>query len=608
MQRLSLLLGFMLMLLPCSYAAETDDPQWSAFGRISTPLTIWQHLIEIEEIKPVYEACRNDFANLLPTATYAIPGDARIDETFYFAIGQKKKQEESQYFVWVNGADNKTRFIGTYPSIFVFINPAYKPYRASTYEDSDSARRTENMEMPQALLALDDKSMLHIKILRDSLLDEIKSDLENELNKEDKLFALKCHTQARKLTRLKNAGSKQPEAIENLQCPLGGSYSIDDSGKKYVCNHIVKAIDYRNTPLKGAARQALALVECLENLSDIELKVTTDSTAARVEFSWNAKAVSSSKGLFESFPEAGWIDDIRKYDRLSPVDSMHFALDIDWIGFFDQLREKDPAYDPLCGKKPAELLPEGLIMLSTSGAFNPFMRKLPQASLSLGMTAEKIANIKSLLSGTPVRSSEYEVHGRDLEAFEIPDLGHAFNSDADTDHRIFVLPGVDGRSRICFGEESARRQLELDCGETKAVSLWHDIDVPVKFAMAFRADACAMALLKTANETRFSNEIRNCLDNISTWRMNNREVAEKIKETRVIPDDLKKCCNRDGIVLDGRYGFAECAVHQFRNISCVEDQFYQANIASDRWLRIYVRRGEGKSSLVVDLIRAVEVK
>lgn len=598
----------MLMFLPCSYAAEADEPQWNAFGRISTPLAIWQHLVEIEEIKPVYEACRNDFANLLPTATYAIPGNARIEDTFYFAIGKKKKQEESEYFVWVYGADNKTRFIGTFPSIFSFANPAYRPYRSAYHEDNDSAGAPESMEMPRALLALDDKSMLHIKILSDSLLAEIKSDLENELTKEDMLLALKCRSQARKLTRLKNAGSRQPEAIENMECPLGGRYSVDGSGKKYLCNHVVKTMDYRKTPLAGAARQALALVECLENLSDIELKVTSDSTAASVEVSWNAKAVSSSKGLFEAFPEVRWIEDIRKYDRLSPRDSMHLALNIDWIGFFDKLRETDPAYDSLAGKKPAELLPEGLIMLSSSGAFNPFLPRLPQACLSLGMTAEKILNVKSLLQGAPVRSSEYELHGRDLEVFEIPDLGHAFNADADTDHRIFVLPDEDGRSRICCGEESARRQLELDCGETKAVSLWHDIDVPVKFAMAFRADACARALLKTANEMRFGNETRVCLDNTSTWRTNNRELAEKIKEDRVIPDDLKKCCNRDGIMLDSRYGYIECAVHQFRNVSSVEDQFYQANIASDRWLRIYVRRGESKSSLIVDLAKAVGVK
>ncbi|OGK05973.1 MAG: hypothetical protein A2W80_05655 [Candidatus Riflebacteria bacterium GWC2_50_8] len=422
MQKLSLLLALMLMLLPCSYAAEVEEPQWSAFGRISTPQAIWQRLLEIDEIRPVYEACRDDFANLLPTATYAIPDNCRIEDTFYFAIGQKKKQEESEFYVWANGADNKTRFIGTFSSFSGFINPTYRSYRRA-YDEANKDKKPETMEIPQALLALDDKSMLHIKILKDTILEEIKYDLENELNKEGKLSELKCRSQAKKMTRLKNAGSKQPEAVFDMECPLGGSYGLDSSGKKYVCNHAVKNIDYRSAPLEGAARQALSLIECLESVTDIELKVMPGSSDAGIEVGWNAKAGPSSKSLFEAFPEMRWINDIHKYDRMSQGDSMHLAVNLDWIGFFDKLQKIDPAYDLLAGKKPAELLPDGLLVLSAAGGFDPFTRRLPQACLSLGMTADKIAFCKSILSGAQVRFNEYELLGRDLEYFEIPDLG-----------------------------------------------------------------------------------------------------------------------------------------------------------------------------------------
>ncbi|PKL39378.1 MAG: hypothetical protein CVV41_21315 [Candidatus Riflebacteria bacterium HGW-Riflebacteria-1] len=607
MQRLFLLFVFMLVLLPVSYAEEPDEPQWRAFGRISTPQAIWQRLIEIEELKPVYEACRDDFANLFPSDFYSVPPGAGIDKTFYVAIGKSKKRETSDYFVWVNEADNKTLFLGTFPSYYSFIYTSYRPDRSYYYRNNEDGTPF-NMPIPPALLDLDNKSMVHIKFLKDSLLQEVKFDLENELSKEDKLSEMTCRKQAHKLTRLIRAGSSDPEAVEKIACPLGGAYNLDSSGKKYVCNHVVKALDYRKTPLQGPALEALTLIESLEKLSGVELKIMPDSAALNVEVSWNDTAVNSDKNLFEALPEFRWINNIHNYDRLSPVESMHLALDIDWISFLAKIREYEPSYDLLGGKLPAELLPEGVMLLSTSGTFDPFTRRLPQATLSLGMTAAKMSNCKALLQGAPLRFSEYELHGRDVEAFEIPELGHAFNSNSDTDNRIFVVPGNNDRVKLCFGEIAARRQIELECGETKAVSLWRDIDVPVKFAMAFRADACARALLKSANEMRFVTETRVCLDKIDKWRSANPKVAEQIKESRVIPEDLKKCCNREGIMLDVRYGYVGCSVHKFHNSSSIEDQFYAANISSDRWLRIYVRQGNGRSSLIVDLTKAAEVK
>jgi len=590
------------MLIPCSYGAEIADQEWSVIGRIATPQAIWQRLTEIEEIKPVYDVCKSDLENLLATDRPVIPASARVEDTFYFAIGTRKGRSESECFVWVNGADKKTRFIGTFPSLFQFINPAFRSYREKSGEKPDE------MELPQSLLKLDDKSLLYIKFLNETLLSQVRGALEKELMRSDLDLVSQCRENARKLTRLLRKGNAPDNAADAIKCPLGGSYCVNDSGKKYVCNHVVKTMDYRKTPLEGVAREALALVECLENISDIELRITDDSANTAIEISYNDEARNASKKLFEMSPEIKWFNDLHKYDRLSPTDSMHLAINLDLIGFFETLRKIDPMYDYLAGKQPAEVLPEGLAMLSISGGFDPFMRRIPEVSLSLGMTAEKIAILRSMLQDFQIRFSEYELLGRGLEFFEIPEFVRAFNADSDVDQRIFILPSDLDRVKICSGEKSARRQIDLDCGETHAVSLWHDIDVPIKFAMAFRADVTAMAFLKVLNQMRFENEMRDCYCKTTEWRRNNNGADEKIKESRVIPDDLKKCCVRDGLILDERYGYVTCAVHQSRNIRSIENQFYQANIVSGRWLRIYVRQDKGKSRLVVDLAKAAEVE
>lgn len=606
LHRICLVLCFSFLFGHATCASETADTQWHLTGKLNTPKILWQRLTQIAEIKPVYDACQADVQKLLLSGEFASASWEIADTTIFFAVSSKKNDAGSETSFWSQGPDKSTRFLGSFPSFDYFVSSIILNHR------NESGDSSKELELPKQCLELDENSLLHVKIVSATMLNQLEKDLVNELTLDNKKLESSCRQNIRTLNRrLKKGEIKGDAAAADTRCPLNGQYRLNASDGRFACNHVVTVPDYRKMSLEGAARQALIIIEILENISDIDIKISEPSENLVVELGYNQKAQVERLRASSNFPELSWFEDLKNFDRFSPGVSMHLALTPDLIGFFTKVSTMDPDISQLlAGKSPAEILPEKMVVLSMTGGFDPFSMRLPDSSISLGLSAAKVATIKALLqdSGAPVKFDTCELNGRDIEVLEIPELGHQFNSAEVTDNRIFILPDTDARVKICLGREACLRQLALDSGESPAVSLWHDIKAPLKLAMAYRLETIAAELLKLANQAHFEVERGVCQKNVNNWRQANREIANSLKEGMEIPQDLKKCCGREAIMLSEQPGQIECAVHSHGNTRRINNQFYKVDIASDRWLRLYSQRGEGKSKLVFDVIKAREVE
>lgn len=606
LHRICLVLCFAFLFGHAACAGGDADCQWHLAGKLNTPKILWQRLTQISEIKPVYDACQADVQKILLSGEFASASWEIADTAIFFAMSSKKGSDQAETSFWSQGPDKATRFLGTFPNIEYFVTSIILNHR------NESGEPPKNLELPKQCLELDQNSLLHVKIVSATMLNQLKRDLENELNLGTRKLESSCRQNIRTLNRqLKKGEIKGDAAAAAASCPLKGQYGFDASAGRFTCNHVVTVPDYRKMPLEGAAKQALTIIEILENISDIDIKISEASENLVAELGYNHKAQVERLRLNSSLPELSWFEDLKNFDRFSPEASMHLALIPDLIGFFDRVSKVDPDINQLLsGKGPAEVLPEKMVVLSMTGGFDPFSMKLPDCSISLGLSAAKVATIKALLqgSGAPVKFDTCELSGRDIEVLEIAELGQQFNSAEVADNRIFILPDTDARVKICLGREACLRQLALDSGERRAVSLWHDIKAPLKLAMAYRLETIAAELLKLANQAHFEIERGVCQKNLHSWRNANREIANSLKEGMEIPQDLQKCCDREAIMLGEEPGKIECAVHGHGNVRNINHQFYKIDVSSDRWLRLYSQRGDGKSRLILDVIKAREVE
>ncbi len=209
----------------------------------------------------------------------------------------------------------------------------------------------------------------------------------------------------------------------------------------------------------------------------------------------------------------------------------------------------------------------------------------------------------------PVQPQKTEVYGREIDVLEMPVERHAFNRQ-ESDQRIFVMSENDQRMAVCVGETAAREKLSLLCGERQSISLFADIGLPTKLALAYRADGLGQGLLRYVNSNALITEAKECAQSFFAWKDANKDAYDRLKQGDRIPDELARLCPRNGYFIAGERGRDKimCAVHNHRTVRQEQTQFIRAEVPTGRWLRAYMTKDGSKRRLTLDFYRPAEVK
>ncbi len=602
----------LLILLLCffSIAGLYAGPktEWHLVGTINTPAAILKEIAAIEDVKPIYEACRQNVDKLFHSEALKKIEKYNLDETVFFAYGSVGEKSRSRFYVWTGDA-KQPKFLRVCDSPFEIL-----PFTDMPADYGRESGTKESVAFPQELSSFPADALFGLKFLQQASLEELKNDLEAELKLDKKIDERKCKENMRKLSRMMRKGQiKSIAEAEEIKCPLDGKYSLNDADKSVSCSHVVKIPDYRSIKLEGAAKRALEIINILENIDEISAHAIKDSGKFELLLKHRQQKPISVQISSDIFPAFAWVENLAEFDRLSPDASFHMVVNPDIVDYYQKVsaaRAKYSNHRPAALSQFEELLPRGPMLLSMVKNFNLMSAQMPDGMLSLGISPEKHDMVKKAMQeqGVPLAFSRHEIYGRDVEMVEMPDMGRGFNTIGETDNRIFVVPDGEKRTMLCFGEHSAKRQLAMENGEKRALSLWSDVKRPVKFAMAHRFETLLHSVLKLANQTMFMNELRLCEHNLMEWRQKNREAATALKMGDAMPAGLRACCPRNAILLGEKPGQVMCAVHSYQTMGKIEAQFLSASVSSDRWIRFYVLKEDGQSRFVIDFTSGREVK
>lgn len=601
---------FLLLLLVnlafAGFAAEAEpSADWLMVMRIDTPASIWQKLSQVQELKPVVEACGEELEKLLLPEGAILAQDSNLQSVLYCALGKKAGSWGFKFYFWRDNAGKEAEFIGDYPDLFGF-------FVRRSHENQYPKKETQPLSLPKEAMTLDADCHIHLKFLNKSAAGELRTALENEVLYEEKLLERRCRENLRRLQRLLKKGKIRDLPGDYSPCPLKGTYSLDRSNNRFICSHQLSKPDLASLGESEIYRSALNLMQGFEMMQHFELKLAKNSHRLIIE----VEAPGDLGGKFAAgtpdFPLPQWFSGIDKFGQLSSGAAMHLLISPDFKAFLAGLKQRmmpQPAQN-LPELEILRMLPEGMFSLSLFGTINPRTGRLPGLILSTPLSQKEVDKLKEMAQqmGLPAKFATREMFGLDLVMAEMPTQRHRFNEDNSTDNRLFFFPEGNDRFAFCLSEAAAREKLALLTHEKRAVSIWSDIAEEVKLAFAYRADGIGTAFLQMVNQSALQLEGRQCLENRRKWLQKHPDQAEKLTPDHELAEEVVSLCPRRGVYVASKYEKLNCAVHNYRHREEMQTTFYKARIPVGRWLRAYVTRSGNRRRLIFDFTNAGEVK
>ncbi|NLF96616.1 MAG: hypothetical protein GX569_07750 [Candidatus Riflebacteria bacterium] len=603
MKRISVMILFLLAFCAAS-AIAADEYQWETVIRIKTPAEVWKAIAGIEELQPVISACADKTWNLLSGELFMLPENFSPDDILYVAIGRNKDRRSSVHALWSEKSDGTRLFLGAY-GVFLSYFERYQHEHPLT---------SEGVPFPEVFATLDQNAIIHLRFFPEHAVADLSGALSAELTGESKKLDYRCKENLRKLQRqLRKGEITGLPATGIAECPLQGKYSFDEANKKFACSHQLQKPDLAAAKFEGYEQAAYDFLKKLQGLKSFEIKVDSAAEKLVFEVDITGEPTPTSGYEFALYSIPGWYDGVADLQGFAQSASMHLVIAPDFVRFVDNFRRDDPEFFErmFAGRKPEEFLPQGPMLISLFGDMNLRGYSLPSAVVSAGITSEKLAALKdfAISQGMPAQSQKTEIYGREVDLIELPVERHAFNRQQ-SDQRLFIMAENAHRMAVCVGEPAAREKLAMNCGERDSAALFTDIRLPVKLALAYRADGLGQALLQHVNSVALQYEAKECASRLTEWKKANDAAFAKLRPGDSIPEDLARLCPRNGYFVAGEseYDRVRCAVHSYRGFREVQMQFVKAEIPVGRWLRACITKDGSKRRLTLDFFRPAEVK
>lgn len=599
-----ILLILLILSSSVTFAESTEDIQWLAVMRLDTPRSIWQKIVATEELKPVFNTCKDKWAQLILPGNFELPAEELFDQIFYLALGRDTRTERIYHYIWTRDNSGKDVFMGRFNN---FFEPFNKYYR----QNNPQSKNIENMPMPEQIASLNAENHFHLKFFGQVAAGQIFSALEEEVLFDEKKNARICAENLRKMTRRlkKDEITGLPENALPT-CPLQGKYSFDASAKRFFCSHRITKPDFSKLDLDSFKKSALGLYRCFDNLRSFEVKLpkTSNKMFIEVDGPENLDEQLALGDPFVSIPK--WFNNLHEFDRFSSEAGMHLVFSPDFVTWLENMKKMHPDGTAMIlpGLSVDKIMPAGPVLLTVFGDLDLRSGSFPSLILSAVFPDEALIKVKEIAESgqLPFKLSSCEIYGRILDVFEMPEQEHRFNSVNASDNRIYLFPESAKRISVCVSELAVRQKIAGECGEKKLVSIWSDIEEPVKFAFAYRADGIAGGLLNFLNGSAFQLECNDCGEKRYKWLNQNRALAEKLGPGDEVPPEAAKICPRGGIYIGNKHEKLSCAVHNFRRE--IQLKLYQAEIPVGRWLRVYVTKNGETRRLTIDFMPSQEVK
>ncbi|MFZ5951047.1 MAG: hypothetical protein ACOYXC_10100 [Candidatus Rifleibacteriota bacterium] len=608
MSRRILLILFVLSFLNVSLTAQTQQNRWELVGLINSPLDVFESLVSIEELKPVYEVWQKNSSSFPLPEDFVFPDREEVKNTWYFAAGGDSSGYSMRTHVWQKNSAGEIQYLGEDRNLIFFIERLFR--KKNDMNDKKNAQLAP--ELPRLCRDLDHNSLFHGRFIGEHAAEIFLKALEDDAMADLKQQERICHENLRKMQRQLKKGKISGLPTELPVCPLSGSYQFDGENRRFVCSHQFPRPDFEKMKLSDIQKKAYEMVKFLQKLSVLEVKVpkSAENLVVNLELS---SGDFEQIGQIMPFPvKLGWSGDYSAFNRLSPSASLHVIAFPEFKSLIENMRTGDEEfYGPdFGGLKPAEFMPEGAFQISVFGDLEPMFGEMPKIMVNAGLAKNRLEALKNAATsmGVQLKMSSDEIMGREVELAEIPSSRRRFGNEIERTDKIYVMPVADNRTALCVGEEAANEQIAIDCGEKPGQSLWDDLNGEMKLLLAYRAEGIGRAVLSFVNILAFENECRQCNNKLWEWQEKNRTLVEKLKAEDEVPAEAAALCSRGGIFINNGYDRLECSVHSFRNRSKIETQFFAAGIPGGRWLRFRVEKTEAGSRMVIDFKKAVEVR
>lgn len=599
---------FVMILLLIAFCAASgiaaDEYQWETVIRIKTPAEVWKAIASIEELQPVISACADQTWNLLSGEHFMLPENFSTDDILYIAIGRKKDRQNSVHALWSEKSDGTKVFLGAYSAFLSYFERYHHEHPLVS----------EGVPFPEVFATFDQNAVFLLRFLSEYAVADITEALSAELAGESKKLDSRCRENLRKLQRRLRKGEITGLPKNGLvECPLHGKYSFNEATGKFTCSHQLKMPDLTSARFESYQQTAYDFLKNLQGLKSLEVKVDAAAEKLVVEVDMTGEPTPISGYEFAAYSIPGWFNGVADLQDFAQSASMHLVIAPDFARFVNSFRRDDPQLFErvFAGKNPEEFLPQGPMMISLFGDMSLREYSLPSVVISAGITPEKFAVLKdfAVSQGMPVQPQKTEIYGREVDLIEMPVERHAFNRQQ-SDQRLFIMEEKAHRMAVCVGEPAAREKLALNCGERASVALFSDIRLPVKLALAYRADGLGQALLQHVNSVALQYEAKECANHLTEWKKANDATFAKLRPGDSIPEDLARLCPRNGYFVAGEseYDRVRCAVHNYRGFREVQMQFVKAEIPTGRWLRACITKDGSKRRLTLDFFRPAEVK
>lgn len=587
---LALILG---ILFACSVkGSDLATMNWVAVARVNNGLQLWQQIVSMPEIEPIYQGSAARIPDVLEQRNITFPAAEWFDDTFYLGIGFRDRYQQLTWVLW-RGEETSPEFIGAWPSFSALV---------FSLQSQKATRKAYSIPLPKIIKQIDAGKLLHLAFNKELLQRRLSESLKTSLNSGMQRLKQRCDSNLKRLNRAIERQELKglPEDIQ-LACPFKGNYSFDSIMGAAVCDHVMPQIEIDSATMNDLQLLAHRFVKMLDDISSFSLFCDQKKGQMVLRLEHSHEPVIGSTDEPEIADVLGWFKDLSQLAWVSNQFSTQLVVAPNFTVIAQLIAEQGMNLEGIKQFLP----PSGPITLLARGGLSLISNQMPEIAFGLSYPDKMaVATIVGMLKQFGVEVEEDEIFGRQLWKLPVPDMRHAFNEPQTVERAVFIRAEEDGTVGLSLNRDLAQDLIAVAAGETNKIHLWNDVTAPVKFVYAQTMSGVARAILRLVNSALFEQEYRQCSQALRQWVGDNRDFVSKLPCDTALDENVLSLCSRKAIVVREDFqGQARltCALHNYEAASLIDYQLLDVPIPGGRWLRFRLEKGHGYSQFVVDI-------
>ncbi|MEW6712051.1 MAG: hypothetical protein AB1403_19665, partial [Candidatus Riflebacteria bacterium] len=240
MSRRIFLILLMFSVMNASVFAQSGQKNWELVGMINSPLDLFESIVSIEELKPVYDIWQKNSSSFPLPEDFVYPDREEVKKTWYFAFSSDSTGYYMLIHVWRKNSAGEIQYLGEDRNLVFFIEELFHKKNDQNFRDSNETA----LELPKLCLDLDHNSLFHAKFVGEHSAEVFLKALEDDFLSDQKRQERICHENLRKMQRHLKKGKISGLPQDLPVCPMGGSYGFNDGSRQFNCSHQLPKPDF----------------------------------------------------------------------------------------------------------------------------------------------------------------------------------------------------------------------------------------------------------------------------------------------------------------------------------------------------------------------------